>query len=255
MDGFINALARAQDKNQNTQGQLSPMMTSAEIEFEEHVLPLSAATLKSRRVVSFDASDKATRAFDVMRNMCTRDLRPRMVDRPVFGVSSPTLGCGSSTTAANLAFSLARAQAGKVVLADFAPMGESWWHLFGLDAQETGLKFRHEAIYALDVRGTAIRATSLLPVVIGKSGAELKRALNEWIDQVRRALGPVSIVLDLPPLLNDDRVATLVAELDLMLLVLAAGRSTMAEVETCKTYLHDASSVQLVLNKARDYDF
>ncbi|WEK03719.1 MAG: hypothetical protein P0Y65_16200 [Candidatus Devosia phytovorans] len=253
MESFINALARAQDPSWS-QVQTLPTTDIPQLKISERVLALSPDKLKANRIVSFDGSDGITRTFDVLRNTCTRDLSPRVVDRPILGVTSPSIGCGASTTAINLAFSLARQQKGAVMLADLTPAGQGWWRQLGIDQMDLSPSALRDTVMTLEVGDTSLRVASLRPVVDGKSGDELKLALRNWAAGARRDLGPVTIVLDLPPLLTDDRVGSFISELDLALLVLATGKSTKAELETCKSYLHDAASVQLVLNKARDYD-
>lgn len=252
MDSFINALARAQDAAW-PQVKTLPLATDlAPLQLNTQTVALSAEKLKAHRVVSFDGADKITRAFDVLRNVCLKDLAPRVADRPIFGVTSPSAGSGASTTAINLAFSLARLQKGAVMLADLSPPGEEIWQQ--LRTEGPGPAPGDDRISLLEVAGTTIHAASLRSVVNGKSGDEIKEALRSWAAGLRRDLGQVSIVLDLPPLLSDDRVGSLISEIDMIILVLATGKSRMAELETSKSYLHDATRVQLVLNKARDYD-
>lgn len=254
MESFINALARAQD---SAWPQVQTLPLSADIaplKVAEQVRSLSPEKLKASRVVSFDGADNITRAFDVLRNVCTKDLAPRIADRPLLGVTSLSAGSGVSTTAINLAFSLARLQKGAVMLADLSPAGEVWWQNLGITQMDAAASDQPDKIATLDVAGTAIYAASLRPIIDGKSGSEIKEALRNWAAGVRRDLGQISIVLDLPPLLSDDRVGPFISEVDMVVLVLATGKSTMAELETSRSYLHDAARVQLVLNKARDYD-
>lgn len=254
MESFINALARAQDNSWPPTPVQHVALDSPRLHVSHEVLTLSPKILKANRVVSFDGADHVTRTFDVLRNTCIKDLAPRLADRPIFGITSPNIGCGASTTAVNLAFSLARQRKGAVLLADLAPPDQGWWKQLGIDKTGVPASAARETVLSLEVADSVIHAASLRPVVEGKSGSEIREALRNWAGSVRRDLGPVSIVLDLPPVLTSDRTAALMPELDLVVLVLATGKSTMAEIETCKSYLHDAASVQLVLNKARDYD-
>lgn len=253
MESFINALARAQDP---TQSQVQSLHSAdiPPLRMSERVLTLSPARLKANRVVGFDGSESITRSFDVLRNTCTKNLTPRLAHNPIIGVTSPGAGSGVSTTAINLAFSLARLQKGNVLLADLATCDQGYRRQIGLTSEDAETCFTRYSVVRLDVNGIAAHAASLLPVVAGRSGIEIKAVLRDWVAAVRRELSPVTIVLDLPPLLTDDRATSFISEIDLVLLVLATGKSTMAELETSKSYLHDAANVQLVLNKAREYD-
>ena len=125
----------------------------------------------------------------------------------------------------------------------------------GLGRKDFGACLERERIVPLQIAGLTLHATSLVPVMAGKSGGEIEAALRHWAAGIKRELGPVNIVLDLPPLLANERTAQFLSELDMLVLVLATNKTKMAELDICKTYLHDAPKVQLVLNKARSYDF
>jgi hypothetical protein len=125
----------------------------------------------------------------------------------------------------------------------------------GLGRKDIDACLERDRIVALQIAGLTVHATSLVPVMAGKTGGEIEAALRHWAAGIWRELGPVSIVLDLPALLADERAAHFVSELDMVVLVLANDKTKMAELDICKSYLHEASKVQLVLNKARSYDF
>lgn len=253
MDSFINALARAQEPAWS-KAQVGPSQESVPLKVSESTVSLSPVKLKARRVVSFDPTDNMTRSFDVLRNMCMRDVVLHSAGGAVFGIASPTSGSGTSTTAVNLAFSLARLQKGAVLLADLSNAAHPWWA--ALSNEGTGsIADKAGGVASLEVAGMSLYAASLRPVIEGYSGNEIKEALRRWIARIRREFNEVCIVLDLPPLLSDDRVGPMISEVDMVVLVLAVGKSTVAELETSKSYLHDAPKVQLVLNKAQTYDF
>ncbi|ODT66696.1 MAG: hypothetical protein ABS75_26890 [Pelagibacterium sp. SCN 63-23] len=254
MDSFVNALARAQDKIWSHNDEPAPQPPPHHLAVVNQAIALKPQHLRSNRIVAFDGGDKTARAFDVLRNTCLKDLVSRMTGRTVFGVTSPGRGAGVSTIAANMAFSLARLQKGAVVLADLAPSGEGLQQRLGLNIADVENRLRRDALLPLQASGITIYFANLLPFIEGKSGDEIRVAIRDWAASVGSELAPVNIVLDLPPLLHDDRTAPFVAEVDMLVMALAAGKSTLAELETCKSYLHEAGKVQLVLNKARHYD-
>jgi Mrp family chromosome partitioning ATPase len=253
MESFVNALARAQDPAWLQSHANRTSVDIAPLRISEQVVELSPRALKANRVVSFDGADKITRSFDVLRNTCVKDLAPRVADCPIFGVTSPLEGCGASTTAINLAFSIARQHAA-VMIADLNTSGQMWWKQLVVERAGLHASPLRDTVVKLEVADMVIHATSLHPVLDGKTGSDLKDGLRNWVASVRRDLGPVCIVVDLPPLLSADRTAALMSEFDQVILVLATGKSTMAELNTSKSYLQDAPRVQLVLNKARRYD-
>ncbi len=254
MEGFMSALARVEDPVL-PEPESPPVASSPPHKVSERVIALSPRKLKAKRVVSFDGADEITRSFDVLRNTCMKDLAPRVANRPMIGVTSPSAESGVSTTAINLAFSLARLKKGNVLLADLAPADQGCWRQLGLGRKDVEFCSEHDRIVPMQIAGLTVHGTSLLPVIEGRSGAEIETALRDWGTRMRRELGPVSIVLDVPPLLSDERAAHFMSELDLVVLVLATSKSRMADLDTCRSYLHGATKVQLVLNKARSYDF
>ncbi|KKB80644.1 hypothetical protein VW29_16680 [Devosia limi DSM 17137] len=254
MDSFINALTRAQDAARPAPQVVHPLSARPHLNLVQEPRMLVPTALKSNRIVSYDGTDKMTRAFDVLRNTCLKEADPDATESAIIAVTAPTVHCGTSTTAANLAFSIARMRKGEVVLVDLAPSGSGLRSLLGLDLRNSPAPQPSDAFQKLEVGGVTVRLTSLLPAIEGKAGAELRNAFMEWANTVRRDLGPVTIILDLPPLLSDDRAVSLVSEIDIVLLLLAVGESTMADLDNCRSYLHGARSVQLVLNKARSYD-
>lgn len=254
MDSFINALTRAQDAARPAPQVVHPLPARPHLTLQQEPRMLVPTVLKARRVVSYDGADKMTRPFDVLRNTCLKEAGADNAESAIIAVTAPTIDCGTSTTAANLAFSIARMRKGEVVLADLAPSGAGLRGLLGLDLRNTPAAQPSDTFEKLEVGGVTIRLTSLLPVIEGKAGVDLRNTFMEWANAVRRDLGPVTIIIDLPPLLSDDRAVSLVSEIDIVLLLLAVGHSTMADLDNCKSYLHGARSVQLVLNKARSYD-
>jgi protein-tyrosine kinase len=253
MDSFVNALARSQEASWPAIKTL-PTTEGPQLKVSDGVLSLSPQLLKASRIVSFDAADGISRNFDVLRNLCTKDLAPREPDCAIIGVTSPSPGCGTSTTAINLALSLARLQKGAVLIADLMPGGQGWWRQLGLDRTELSSGELKDMIVPLEVADSKIYAAGIRSLVDGKPGGELMDAFRAWAASAKRSLGPLTIVVDLPPLLTDDRSAPFISAMDMIVLVLATGKSTTSELETCKSYLHGAAGVQLVLNKARDYD-
>jgi Mrp family chromosome partitioning ATPase len=68
----------------------------------------------------------------------------------------------------------------------------------------------------------------------------LRRDLRRWV-----------VVLDTPPLLQADDTIALLPQIDGVLLVLAVGRSTLADFEACKAHLETSHIVRTVLNQDR----
>ena len=210
-----------------------------------HTHPLSVTFLEQHRVVGFRANHRLTRAYDVLRNQIVN--QQFVGAAHVLAVTAPGAGCGTSTTAFNLAFSFARLAAGPVVLVDtnHAAVG-----LLGLSSTESSRsdasRGRHIIVEAEDVRVNLVRPDLVQPGASSTGSA----SLTDSVEGLRQGLKPNIVILDLPPLLDCDLAVQMVARADSTVLVLAANRSTRSEFEICRTFFHAGQKLQVVLNKA-----
>jgi protein-tyrosine kinase len=215
-------------------------------------LRLDRQTLFSNNIVSFQSGSEETRPYDVLRNLVLDDLAD--AGSRTIAVTSPTVGCGATVTAANLAFSIARLRKTKVLLLDCnqstpgiaEALGMS--HLLDNSAGADGDPY----LSAVDVDGVELYVGSL--ALLGKRHrAGIDQDGAAAFTQLKQQLGPLTIVMDLPPMLSGDQTLPLILGADMVLLVLAVGLSTVTDLEACKTYLSESDRVQVVLNKSRKH--
>lgn len=208
---------------------------------------LDEAALEQNRVVANDSSSPLTRYYDMLRNQLLSN-KEGMVG--TIAVTSPTAGCGVTVTAINLAFSLARMRTTNVLLVDANPSDAGvaaklrlWDRLTTSDAPD-GI-IRAEAgevcVYIVTAPGTAGEVVD-------------HHRLSELVESARKAVRPALVVLDLPPMLANDETIPSALDADRLVLVLAVGESTVADLEACKTFLGSKAGVQVVLNKTRWHD-
>ncbi len=208
---------------------------------------LDEAALEQNRVVANDSSSPLTRYYDMLRNQLLSN-KEGMVG--TIAVTSPAAGCGVTVTAINLAFSLARMRTTNVLLVDANPSDAGvaaklrlWDGLTTSDAPD-GI-IRAEAgevcVYVVTAPGTAGEVVD-------------HHRLSELVESARKAVRPALVVLDLPPMLANDETIPSALDADRLVLVLAVGESTVADLEACKTFLGSKAGVQVVLNKTRWHD-
>ncbi|MCO6392316.1 hypothetical protein GTW25_14890 [Aliihoeflea aestuarii] len=210
----------------------------------------SSLDLKNKRIVAFDARDRQTRIFDLLRNGLLGTVGDH--DTRVIAVVAPAHGCGVSTLAANLAFSTARKRQWQVVLATLDP--SQTFERLGLRATvaDSGSVAGAETI-RVQVDGSALYLANL--ATLGElSGQTVARhtLLRDWIDHVKRECGPTVLILDLPPLPISDDSATVAMMSNTALLVVGVGSSTVADIEACRSSLAQTPHY-VVLNKARPH--
>ncbi|HEY6918846.1 MAG TPA: CpsD/CapB family tyrosine-protein kinase [Tabrizicola sp.] len=215
-------------------------------------LKLNPGHLERNRIVAMNPGQQAAN-FDVMRTNLLRTLRTNGWTR--VAITSPTPGCGKSTVAANLAFSLARLADTRVLVVE--------------------LDLRHPSLTAmLGTGGDRDFATSLAEgrvdfAQVRRVGANLAFALNarpmenpaellsaprtaDIIDELEAQLRPDVVLFDLSPVLVSDDAIAFLDQVDCALMVAAADETSVAEIEKCGKDLAKRTQVLgVVLNKCR----
>lgn len=208
--------------------------------------PLSS-DLKEKRIVAFDAKDRQTRIFDLLRNGLLGAVGD--CDTRVIAALAPTHGCGVSTLAANLAFSIARRRQWQVVLATLDP-SQTFEHLGLRAAAASSGDVAGAETTRVQVDGSAFYLASLVNLVAEGTPSARHTLVRDWIERVRLECGPTILILDLPPLPTSDDSATIAMLADAALLVVGVGSSTVADIEACRSSLGQIPHY-VVLNKAR----
>jgi Mrp family chromosome partitioning ATPase len=192
-------------------------------------------------------------SFDVMRTNLLRTLRANGWTR--VAITSPSPGCGKSTVALNLAFSLARMADKKVLLIELDLRHPSLVGMLGLPATQNffGAVSEGRLDYA-QIRRIGPNLALALNSGPLESPAELLSAPRtaDLIDELETRLRPDVILFDMSPLLMGDDALAYLDQVDCALMVAAAEETTVAEIEKCGTDLGKRTQVLgVVLNKCR----
>lgn len=212
--------------------------------------------LKAMRIVAEDVTDPRARGFEMLRTQVFRKMNdPR---HQTLGITSPTSGCGKTVCALNLAFSIARLAERSVTLVDLdlrKPLMKSYLGLPagpGIDGLFRGeAKIEDIAVFPEICEGRL----RILPTARPSRNAAAQMASSqiEELVQKLRAQDPSGIILfDLPPVLVADDVISFLPQLDCILLVVAAGQTTVAEITSAERLLGDTDVLGIVLNKSEE---
>jgi len=205
------------------------------------------------RIVTYDRADRAHSVFDLMRTKALRIMREK--GWTTLGVTSPTTGCGKTTMLANLAFSFAHQTDTRTVVMDVDLKRPGLGRLLGVTAPQS---------MAAVLQGERDLAANFLRcgdnLAIGTNATSL-RGSSELLQQastgpaladVRAQLQPDIMLFDLPPMLVSDDVLAFLPHLDCVLLIAAAERSRIDEIDKCEQDLAEHTNVLgVVLNKCR----
>lgn len=208
--------------------------------------------LKRNRIVAFQSGEEAA-PYDVMRTKVLHSMRKNKWTR--LGVTSPSQGAGKTMTSLNLAFSLARQSDLRIMLIELDMRRPSVLKTLGVkepiqfskvlsgesDAQDQMLRYGKNLIIA------ANSAPARNPAELLQSN----RAAHA-IDQVEAAFQPNILIFDTAPLFAGDDTMAFLDQVDCVLLMAEAEKSTIEEIDKSEQDLAARTNVLgVVLNKCR----
>lgn len=211
------------------------------------------ARMEASRIVTFADADPAHAAFDMMRTRLLRVLRAN--GWTSVGITSPSTGCGKTTTALNLAFGLAHQADLHTVLVDLDLRRPSVACELGLPgARSVGALLQGRASLAETfVRYGDTLAIGASSEPIRNSGDMLMSAVaSQAAAGIKAAFAPDVLIYDLPPMLSSDDALAFLPHLDCVLLVAGAEKSRLDEVDKCEHELAEAGKLLgVALNMCR----
>ena len=210
------------------------------------------AHLKRQRLVAFEGGALAT-SFDVMRTRTLQQMRANGWKR--LAITSPSAGCGKSTMSLNLGFSLARQPEIHTMVVEMDMRRPSI-------AKALALRERHSVADVLAgaarVEDNAVRVGRNLALVTSHSSARnpsdllQSASVGRSLAAIEERYAPDITIFDMPPMLVNDDALAFLQHVDCVLLVAAAGATTIKEVDTCERELAAHTNVMgVVLNKCR----
>jgi protein-tyrosine kinase len=205
------------------------------------------------RIVTFDRSERTHSTFDMMRTKILRMMREK--GWMTLGITSPTSGCGKTTTLLNLGFSLAHQPETRTVIIDLDLRRPALARTLGLTRPQS------MASVLQGTRGVAenfVRYGDNLAIGTNAKGIPNPSELLQHpltvksLAEVKAQFQPDIILFDLPPMLVNDDVMAFLPHLDCVLLIAAAERSRIDEIDKCEQDLAEQTNVLgVVLNKCR----
>jgi protein-tyrosine kinase len=259
MERIQSALAKARStrdgKGLAPEKQAKKFAAQAEYWLELPEVQLDSAKLVTNRIVAHQSVAEAA-AFDMMRTNLLRQMRTNGWTR--VAITSPTAGCGKTTVAMNLAFSLARLADVRVLVIELDLRRPSVGQTLGITANLNfaGALAGNEPVQAQLRRWGTNLAIGMTTTPLD-SPAELLSAAQtaDVIDAIEDRLQPDLILFDTSPLLaNGDTIAFL-DQVDCALMVAAADQTTGSDIEHCgKEIAKHTQVLGVVLNKCRFVD-
>jgi Mrp family chromosome partitioning ATPase len=215
---------------------------------------VSLEELEKHRIVAHNPADPRSRAFDMLRTQVLQAMDKQ--NWHFLAVTSPTVGCGKSVTAINLAMSIARQPDRSALLVDMDLQRPAIADYLGIRSKH-GLRGVIEgqaplaaALLRANVVGYELMVLPAESSTVHSSELIGSRATTSLLQDIRKEFKSRTVIFDMPPLLQGDEVLALLPRIDCVLLVTAAGVSTQQQVVECNKHLQSTEVVRLVLNKA-----
>lgn len=208
--------------------------------------------LREHHVVTLSVGSESA-PFDGMRTRALQQMRGNGWRK--LAITSPGPGCGKSTVALNLAFSLARQADLRVILLELDLRRPTLARTLGL---------RPDASFAEVLKGSApfeaatrrygnnlAIAVNLAPA---PAAAELLGgpAVPGILDAMMARYAPDVVIFDMPPMLVTDDTIAFLPRVDCALLVAAAETTAVKEIDNCEREIAAQTNVMgIILNKCR----
>lgn len=211
--------------------------------------------LKRNRIYAVAAGGEAA-AFDITRTKLLHQMRSNRWRR--VAITSPTPACGKTTLSLNLAFSLGRQADLRTMLVELDLRRPTMAQLLG---QKEARQFSEVLEGRAPAEEHLVRIGETLAVGTNRasvaSSAELlhKVETGQIMDALELQFAPDVMIFDMPPMLLTDDTLAFIDQIDCVLLVAAAGNSSMAEITRCAEELSARCNfLGVVLNKCRYLD-
>ena len=213
------------------------------------------AVLKKNRVVSMVASSSSTH-FDVLRTKVLLQMRQHGWKR--LAITSPSPGCGKTTTACNL-------------IGGFSRQAEIRSILFDLDLRRPGVGklFGHQPERSVDEVLAGKVDFAEQAVRLGQTAAisAARRSISDptrllmsdntptILNQIDATYAPDVMLFDLPPFLHGDDTRAFLTNADCALIVARAEDTTIGQIDLCEREIAEHTNVLgVVLNQCRHSD-
>ena len=211
-----------------------------------------SADLERNLVVAHRTGPDAAH-FDMIRTRLLHQMRAN--DWRRVAITSPGMACGKTTLAINLAFSMARQPDLFTLLAELDLRRPSIARFLGVSGPRQFARVLAEQDapenHLLRIGDNLAVAINTAPVA---NAAELLQAsaAGHAMDAIEARYAPDIVICDMPPMLLTDDTLAFLDQIDCALLVAAAERTTMAEIERCSADLAARTNfLGVVLNKCR----
>ena len=220
---------------------------------------LSVRELREKRII-IEQNNSVSDAYRLLRTQILQRLNEKNWN--TLGITSPNVGSGKTTSAINLAISLAREVDNTVLLVDANLRAPQIHSVFDFQV-EKGLSdylCSDVDLGELLVHPEGIPKLVVLPAgkIISNSSEMLSSPkMNRLVDELKHRYPSRIVLFDLPPILESSDTLAFLPYADAVLLIIDEGFTTEQELTQAFELLQSNEVIGTVLNKAytRDRDY
>ncbi len=211
--------------------------------------------LERNRIVTANAGRESS-AYDILRTKIMLTMRKNGWSR--LAITSPTMSCGKTTTACNLAIGFARNPDLRSIFLEFDLRRPNMARTLGLPERpditemlmgerpfaEQGVRYRDNVAFSAASR-VSEDPTSVLT----------SKTIYHTLERLESDYAADLMVLDLPPLLVGDDTRAVLKDVDCAMLVARADATTVPQIDLCeREIVEHTNMLGIVLNRCRDID-
>jgi|MDTA01.3.fsa_nt_gb Mrp family chromosome partitioning ATPase len=218
-------------------------------------ISLREPVLHRNRVTAYHPGRPAA-PFDMLRTRMLQQAQTHGWRR--IAIVSPHSACGKSTTAANLAFSLARQRGLRALILDMDMRRAGLGRILGqqpdsgmADVLEGSVSFSsHGLRYGDSVAFGLSRGGVKTPSEILQS-----RQARSHLERIEATYAPDIVLFDMPPLMASDDNFGFLQNVDAALILVAAEKTSMTKIDVAERQVAELTNVMgIVLNRCRYTD-
>lgn len=237
----------SQPKFSNTENELGKIKYKS-----TSVIKLDSVHLEKNRIVAHIKNDLNSGVFDSLRTQILQKMEDN--NWRTIAVVSPTPESGKTLVSINLAISIAHQPQKTAVLVDFDLRRPKVATYLGIHTENSMNEYLANKVSIEDIMfNPGIPRLVVMPTMkpVSKSSETLSsKKIANLIQELRERYDSRIIIFDCPPVLNSDDAMVLLPQVDCILLVVANGMSTQAEIEETMHHLPKDNLLGVVLNKA-----
>lgn len=216
-------------------------------------LAVDAKKMHRKRITAFEGGTAAA-PYDMLRTRMLQQARHHGWKR--VALVSPHSGCGKSTTAANLAFSLARQSELRSVALDLDLRRSGLTRLMGqhgpfgmaevlqgkANFSDHARRYGHNVAFGFNSGARVQTAAEIL---------QSARTADTLAD-IQQIYAPDVMLFDMPPLYASDDNFGFLQNVDAALILVAADKTAMSQIDVAERHVAELTNVMgIVLNKCR----